>query len=143
MTSPYIQCMLIYPAGSPLANVYFTPVLPPVGKQPLDCLAATRHDSITSSGIKQAVTERIDDVMTLTFPMVPQSDLAAWKAFMNYALGGNPFAYRPNAADNTTWADYTLDSMDWTPKFIAPGYFSFALQCRLWVGSGSPPVSGS
>ena len=143
MTVPYIQCMFVYPAGSPIVDVYFTPTLPPIGKQPLDCLASTRHDSITSSGIKQSVSERIDDVMTLTFPMVPLSDLAAWKSFMIYALAGNIFAYRPNAAVNTTWYDYTLDSQDWNPKFVAPGYYSFELQCRLWVGSGSPPVSGS
>jgi len=141
MTVPYIQSMFIYPAGSPLANVYFTPTLPPTGKQPLDGLAATRHDSITSSGIKQSVLERIDDMMTLTFPMVPQSDLQAWKAFMTYALGGGVFAYRPNAADNTNWNDYTIESMDWTPKFVAPGYFSFEFQCRMLVGS--PQVSGS
>jgi hypothetical protein len=141
MTAPYIQCMFIYPAGSPLANVYFTPTLPPVGKQPLDTLNAIRHDSITSSGIKQSVLERLDDVMTLTFSMVPESDLAAWKSFMTYALAGQIFAYRPNAADDTTWADYTLDSQGWTPKFIAPGYFSFELQCRMLVGS--PQVSGS
>ena len=140
MSAPYIQCTFVYPARSPVVNVYFTPLLPPVGKQPLDCLAAQRHDSITSSGIKQSVLERIDDVMTLTFSMVPQSDLAAWKAFMEYALAGLPFAYLPNAADPTTWADYTLDSTGWTPKFIAPGYFSFELQCRMLVGS--PLVSG-
>ena len=99
--------------------------------------------AVFTHGFHRFVYSEWVNAKTLTFPMVPQSDLAAWKAFMNYALGGNPFAYRPNAADNTTWADYTLDSMDWTPKFIAPGYFSFALQCRLWVGSGSPPVSGS
>lgn len=142
MSVPYIQSMFIYPAGSPLANVHFTPTLPPTGKQPLDGLSATRHDSITSSGIKQSVLERIDDMMTMTFPMVPQSDLAAWKAFMTYALGGGVFAYRPNAADNTNWADYTIESMDWTPKKLeAPGYFSFEFQCRMLMGS--PQVSGS
>jgi hypothetical protein len=132
MTSPYIQCMFIYNPGS--GNVDFTPTYPPIGKQPLDCLAATRHDSITSSGIKQSVLERIDDVMTLTFSYVPASDLAAWKAFMTWALAGNVFAYRPNAADNTVWGDYTLDSQDWTPKFVCLGTFSFELQCRKWVG---------
>lgn len=139
MTSPYIQCMFIYPSGG--GDVEFTPTYPPMGKQPLDCLSATRHDSITSSGIKQSVLERIDDVMTLTFSWVPQSDLASWKAFMLYALAGGVFAYRPNAADNTVWGDYTLDSQDWTPKRVALFTFSFELQCRLWVGATE--VSGS
>jgi hypothetical protein len=127
-----IQCMFIYNSGS--GDVHFTPAYPAIGKQPNDGLAATRHDSITSSGIKQAVLERIDDVTTLTFPYVPQTDLAAWKAMMTWLLAGNVFAYRPNATDNTVWSEYTLDSMDWTPKWVAPYTFSFALQCRLWVG---------
>jgi len=139
MTAPYIQCCFIYNTGP--GDIEFIPTYPPIGKQPNDCLAATRHDSITSSGIKQAVLERIDDVMTLTFPYVPQSDLAAWKTMMAWLLAGNVFAYRPNAADNTVWGEYTLDSVNWTPKWVAPQTFSFELQCRMWVGQ--TVVSGS
>lgn len=135
----FIQCMLIYTTGS--GDIEFTPAYPPTGKQPLDCLTAERTDSITSSGIKQSVLERIDDVMTLTFSTVPQSDLAAWKAFMLWALAGNVFAYRPNAADDTVWREYTLDSKDWNYKWVATGFYSFELQCRLWVGA--TVVSGS
>src|ERR1019366_2559503 len=100
-----IQCIFIYNAGA--GNVQFTPTYPPIGKQPNDGLAATRHDSITSSGIKQAVLERIDDVTTLTFPYVPQTDLAAWKAMMTWLLAGNVFAYRPNANFKAALAAYT------------------------------------
>jgi hypothetical protein len=138
MTVPYIQCMFVYNTGS--GDVQFTPTYPAIGKQPNDCLAATRHDSITSSGLKQSVLERIDDVMTLPFLYVPQSDLAAWKTMMTWLLAGNVFAYFPNALVDS-WNDYTLDSMDWTPKWVAPYTFSFTLQCRLWVGT--PVVSGS
>lgn len=128
-----IQCLFRYNAGA--GDVNFTPVYPPRGKQPLDGLLATRHDSITSSGIKQAVLERIDDVTTLVFPFVPQSDLAAWKAFMLFALAGGVFAYRPNAADPTIWNEFTTDQLDWTPKWVAPQMFSHELKCRLWVGA--------
>lgn len=131
--------MFIYNLGS--GDIEWVPSTPAIGKQPLDCLAATRHDSITSSGIKQSVLERIDDVMTLSFPFVPVGDLANWKAFMAWALAGNVFAYRPNSTINTVWGEYTLDSLDWTPKFVCFGYFSFELQCRLWVGQ--TVVSGS
>jgi hypothetical protein len=134
-----IQSMFVYNLGA--GDIYFTPTIPPIGKQPLDALVATRHDSITSSGIKQAVLERIDDVVTFSFQFVPQSDLTAWKAFMTYALAGGVFAYRPNAADNTVWSEYTLESTEWNPKFISPGWFSFQFQCRLWVGG--TVVSGS
>ena len=137
--SAFVVPMFVYNSGA--GDVEFTPVYPAIGKQPLDGLAATRHDSITSSGIKQSVTERVDDVMTLTFSFVPQSDLASWKTMMKWLLAGNVFAYRPNAADNTVWNDYTLDSMDWTPKWVAPFTFAFELQCRLWVGGTI--VSGS
>lgn len=131
--------MFIYNTGS--GDIEWVPSIPPVGKQPLDGLAAQRHDSITSSGIKQSVLERIDDVMTLTFPAVPQADLASWKAFMEWVLAGNVFAYRPNSLDDTVWGEYTLDSLDWTPKFVCPGTFSFEFACRLWVGQ--TVVSGS
>jgi hypothetical protein len=134
-----IQCMLIYNTGS--GDIYFTPTYPAIGKQPLDGLEATRHDSITSSGIKQSVTERVDDMMVLSFPFVPQSDLASWRAFMLYALAGGVFAYRPNAADPTVWGEYTLESEDWTPKWVSPQTFSFELKCRMWVGQTI--VSGS
>lgn len=123
------------------SDVQFVPSIPPIGKQPLDGLAATRHDSITSSGIKQAVLERIDDVTTLPFQFVPQADLAGWKAFMTYALAGGVFAYRPNSLDDTNWNEYTLDQQDWTPKWVCFGTFSFELQMRLWVGA--TVVSGS
>jgi hypothetical protein len=129
----------IYNLGA--GDIYFTPTWPPIGKQPLDGLEATRHDSFTSTGIKQSVLERVDDVMTLSFQFVPQSDLAAWKAFMTWALAGNIFAYRPNSTDHTVWGEYTLDSMAWTPKFVCVGTFSFDIQCRLWVGA--TVVSGS
>jgi len=134
-----IQPMFIYNTGS--GDIEFVPTYPAIGKQPLDGLSAERHDSITSSGIKQAVVERIDDLMTLSFQLVPQSDLAAWKAFMSYALAGGVFAYRPDATDDTHWNEYTLDSTEWAPKWVSRNMFAFELQCRLWVGA--TVVSGS
>lgn len=131
--------MFIYNLG--FGDIEFVPTYPPIGKQPLDGWTATRHDSFTSSGMKQSVLERIDDVMTLTFSYVPLSDMVAWKQMMEWLLAGNIFAYRPNSSDDTIWGEYTLDSMDWTPKFVCVGIFSFELQCRLWVGQ--TVVSGS
>lgn len=135
----FIVPMFVYNMGA--GDIEFTPTYPAIGKQPNDGLEATRHDSITSAGNKQSVTERVDDVMTLSFQFVPQSDLAAWKQMMLWLLAGNVFAYRPNAADNTVWYEYTLDDTSWTPKWIAPQTFAFELHCRLWVGA--TVVSGS
>lgn len=134
-----IQCMFIYDPGG--GDVEFTPTWPAIGKQPLDGLSAVAHPSISSSGLKQTVLERIDDLMTLPFPYVPLNDLAQWRAFMLWALAGNVFAYRPNAADDTVWSEYTLESDGWSPKFVCVGTFSFELKCRLWVGATM--VSGS
>ena len=131
--------MFLYNPGSGV--VQWVPTYPPIGKQPDDCLEAIRHDSITSSGIKQAVLERLDDVMTLSFPFVPVADLVSWKAFMTFALAGGVFAYRQNSTTNAAWGEYTLDSQEWTPKFVCFGTFSFEFKCRLWVGQTI--VSGS
>jgi hypothetical protein len=134
----FIVPLFTYNSGA--GDVNFIPTYPAIGKQPNDGLAATRHDSITSSGIKQSVLERIDDVMTLPFLYVPQSDLPAWKTMMTWLLAGNVFAYFPNSLVDS-YNDYTLDNMDWNPKWVAPYTFSFELQCRFWVGA--TVISGS
>lgn len=134
-----IQVMFVYNLGA--GDIYFTPAIPPIGKLPLGELSVQRHDSITSSGIKQEVLERLDEFLPFSFQYVPQSDLAAWKAFMTYALKGGVFAVRPNAADPTVWGEYSMESLVWTPKFVSLGIFSFDFQCRLWVGA--TVVSGS
>jgi hypothetical protein len=139
MTAPFIVPAFVYNMGA--GDVTWIPTYPAIGKQPNDGLAATRHDSFTSSGIKQSVLERVDDVMTLSFPYVPLGDLASWKTMMTWLLAGNVFAYLPNSLVDTVWGEYTLDSMDWTPKWTSYQNFSFELQCRLWVGA--TVVSGS
>jgi hypothetical protein len=137
---PYIQCMFIYNPGSGI--VEFVPTYPAISRAALGGGgAATRHDSLTSTGIKKSVLERIDTLNTLTFPFAPAGDMANWQAFMNYALAGGVFAYRPNALDNTVWYEYTLDSMDWVPKLTSWQNHSFDIQCRLWVGATE--ISGS
>jgi hypothetical protein len=137
---PYVQSMLLYDPGSGV--IEFTPVYPAIGKQQLGGgLAATRHDSVASAGNKQSVLERVDTLTTLSFPFCAASDISAWKAFLDYAIGGGVSAFRPNAADDTVWYEYSLDSMDWVLKFVAPGIFSLEFQCRLWVGATE--VSGS
>lgn len=132
--STFLTCEFIYNAGA--GDVHFIPTYPPTKKQPdAGGLAAVRHDSITSSGIKQSVLERIDTLAEFSFPFCPLSDMAGWEAFMSFALGGGVFAYRPNSADNTVWYEYTLESMDWVPKWVSYKQFSISFQARLWVGS--------
>lgn len=140
MTATYKQNMLIYNPGSGIVD--FTPTYPATKRQPgAGGLTATRHDSITSSGIKQSVLERIDTLTTLSFPYCPASEMSSWEAFMSFALGGGVFAFRPDATDDTVWYEYTLESMDWSPKWTSYNNFSIDLQVRLYVGS--TVVSGS
>lgn len=137
---PFINAMFVYQAPGSSVLTGFTPVFPPVKRQPLALwgLEAVRHDSLTTDGIKRSVLERIDNVTTLTFPYVAESDMAAWKAFEEYAVGGGTFAYRPNANDwatnpwdNTGFSTFKLIDMDWKPKFEAPLAFSLEMKLKL------------
>jgi hypothetical protein len=122
-----------YNAGSGVVDLI--PTIPPLKKTySIGGLKATRHDSITSSGEKQSVTERIDTIFPLDFPYVPVTDMAAWEAFMSYALTGGYFTFFPDSTNEAVYYEYTLDSMDWTPKFANFGYFSFSFEMRLYVG---------
>jgi hypothetical protein len=135
-----IQGMLIYNTGS--GDVEFTPTYPALKKAfGAGGLSATRHDSVATAGNKQSRLENIATLNPLTFPICPASDMPSWILFLNYALAGGVFAYRPNAADNTVWYEYTLDSMAAPFKFVSFGVFAVDLQCRLWVGA--TVVSGS
>ncbi len=127
------EYMFVYfPSGT---EVDFTPVFSPVAKQPEYQwgLEAKRVDSITASGLKQSVCERIDQVTTVKFPYVALSDMAAWKAFESYALGGGTFFYRPNIgwSDDTGYLTCAMVSMDWTPKFKSFQAFSLDMKLRL------------
>jgi hypothetical protein len=136
---PFINYMFVYQAS--VGNlVGFTPVYPPRGKQPLYQwgLEAKRADSVTVDGIKKSVLDHIDQVTILTFPFVSLSDMAAFKAFEQFALTGGTFAYRPmpdypviTPGDNTGFSTFTLVNMDWTPKFESPAIFSLAMKLKL------------
>jgi hypothetical protein len=136
--------------GTPVG---FTPLYPPIKKQPLGLweLDAKRADSLTASGIKKTVFERYDTVTTLTFAWAALSDMPAWKNFMAYALTGGTFTYRPlpnypnlvssnpmfqypgtdNGDNATGFSVVQMVSEDWRPKFESVGTFSFAMELRL------------
>ena len=141
-TNSMIQCMFIYPAGSRgSANGLLHAHVSSPGQAAArrsEQRSARFHHLLRDQG---TVLSASHDVTTLGFPAGPQSDLSGWKAFMTYALAGQVFAYRPNAADNTTWADYSWNSKILGPEWAAPQNFSFALQLRKWVGA--TVVSGS
>lgn len=112
-----------------MGDVTFIPTYPPVKKQPVNELDATRHDSITSSGIQQSVTERIDDIQSYDFETVPQADLASWYSFMSYALGGGLFYVYPDSTLTTNNGFYLKD-MNWKPQWAFFQTFKFTINMR-------------
>ncbi len=142
-----------YISGGGGGSTGFTPTYPPLRKQPFELwgLEAERADSATVGGIKKSTLNRLDTVTVLNFDFVPVSDLAAWKAFQQYALSGGTFTYRPlpdypNATSSDPMFQYPgqdsgddasgfsvcqLVSMDWTPHFTSLGNFSLAIKLKL------------
>lgn len=119
--------------------VDFIPAWPAVKKTPQGVapLVAVRHDSITTSGLKQSVVERVDEFLELTFEDVPETDLASWKAFMAIALTGAQFTYYPDSTVPGTYFDYTIENMDWRPKWKSWKNYSFNIIMRLWHGTAT------
>lgn len=112
--------------------VTLTPTYPATGKVPVDALAATRADSITSDGHRQTVVERIDSIKPLVFPYIPEADLAAWSSFLSYALAGGPFDYYPDHTSGTH-TSYELSDEGWQPQRVGRGLYSFTINLRLYV----------
>jgi hypothetical protein len=120
-----------YDAGSGTVN--FTPTYPPINKPLSDELEASRHDSITTSGVKQSITDRVDSFITIEFSFVPQADIAAWKAFFAWTLPGGRFTYYPDATVSGTHTDYTIEEASWVPKRTVFGHTGFKFRMRQWV----------
>lgn len=115
----------------------FTPTYPAKGKQPIATLgqSATRHDSITTSGLQQSVTERVDRVFDLDFSEVPDTDLAGWDAFISWAILGNQFQYAPDSTDLATHVICYLVSTDMPYKYVDYKLFAVNMQCRVVVAA--------
>jgi hypothetical protein len=111
----------------------FTATYPPVGKDLAPELDATREDSITSSGIKQSVTERVDSFQDFNFAYVPQADIAFWSALMANLLAGGTLTYFPDSTDLSSSTDYTTDDLVWKPKRVAFGHSGFPIRLRQVV----------
>jgi hypothetical protein len=117
------------------AGIDFIPTYPPTKKTPYAPLEATRHDSITSSGIKQSVWERTDTFVVLQFETVPESDLPEWQQLFAWILEGNQFTYYPSSLDETTFQQYTIEDMSWTPTWKSFQTYAFTMKMRLVVGA--------
>lgn len=111
----------------------FTSTYPPIGKDLAAEKVATRTDSITSSGIKQSITERIDSFRDFNFAYVPLSDIAFWSPLMDNILAGGVLTYYPDSTDLSTSTDYTTEDTGWKPKKVAFGHAGFTVRLRQVV----------
>lgn len=126
--------LIRYDAGAGTVNV--NPTYPNVKKPKAVDFEAVRHDSITSSGLRQSITERVDRVFEVNFNFVPWEDLTMWSEFFAYAVEGGPFAYYP---DGTTTTYNTWQLVDDKVKFtyVSKGLSSFKFSMRLVPGGPS------
>lgn len=136
--SDFVRPKFAYNAGSGVVD--FSPTYPATqksGPPTVANLSAIRHDSVTSTGIKQSVWERTDELYELNFETVPESDLASWRAMMSWLLQGAQVTYYPDVTDAATYYDYTLEDMAWAPKWKSWKTYTFKLTLRRWVGTAT------
>jgi hypothetical protein len=126
--SGFIKPAFVYDPGG--GNVTLIPTYPPINKQPQGSLNAVRHDTITSSGLKQSVTERVESFNNFEFANVPQADLAAWYGFLGYALAGGQFTVYDDSTSLVSGSRYTLEDTSFDPKRNAFQNYSFTLNTR-------------
>lgn len=101
---------------------------------PYKSYQVTRHDNVSSAGVRETVYERTDEFLEFTMEYVKiGADIQAWDAFIQYALQGGPFNFFP---DSTifVWTTYTLEDTTWQAAYKSLGMFTFKVRMRRWVG---------
>ncbi|MGO9275145.1 MAG: hypothetical protein ACLQOO_33740 [Terriglobia bacterium] len=100
---------------------------------PAYCFAATRHDNLASSGVRESIIERIDQFLELEMEYVALgSDVQNWSSFMLWALRGGQFAYYPDSSQ-TTFTNYWLEDTNWSADYKFAGQYTFKLKFRQVV----------
>ena len=118
---------IVYPSGG---GGTLLPALPPRRFSAYN-RKAIRHDSLSSSGKRQSVLERVDDLISLEFILVSQEEVDLWSTFMDSALKGNAFDYYANFIDfPATFITYHLTDTNWDAKFRLKGNFRFRIRAR-------------
>lgn len=94
---------------------------------------ATRHDNISTAGVKEVVVERVDNFLEITMEWVTTgNDVNGWDAFMQNALQGVQFSYYPDG-NQAAYTNYTLEDTNWRPDYKTPGQYAFRLVFRQVV----------
>ena len=126
----------VYDPGT--GAVTFIPTYANMQKPQLDDFQAVRHDSITSSGIRQSMLERIDRIKPINFEFIPWSDLPSWEAFLSYAMTGGDFSYFPDST-LTGFATWEIVDDSVSPTFVCIGQSKISFSMRLVPGGASAP----
>lgn len=105
---------IVYDPGSGDVTLAFA--MPPIKKPGEDELQAESHVTIASAGPRQVITERVDVFRDVEIDFVPLTDLAAWKAFMQYAVEGKSFKYYPDSTAGA-FEEWTLEDDKWKPTY--------------------------
>jgi hypothetical protein len=112
----------------------FIPTYPPTGKVAVDKQSAVRSDSISSSGLRQSITERIDRVLTLEFPVIPEEDLNDWDAFISWILAAGQFDYYPDSSSGSHNTYQVVDT-DLGPERVGYQLYKITLNLRRVVSA--------
>lgn len=102
------------------------------GPRDFQCAYAGRvHDNLATSGVRERVTEHLDMKIAFTMPaMQVGGDLAAWGAFMAFALAGGMFTFAPNA-QVPFWFHCVSDDEEWQPARVGRGVYSAVFRWRV------------
>jgi hypothetical protein len=91
---------------------------------------ATRHDNLSTAGVKEVVVERVDNFLEITMEWVAiGSDVNGWDGFVQNALQGVQFSYYPDATQPAS-TNYTLEDTTWKPEYKVPGQYTFKVLFR-------------
>ena len=100
---------------------------------PAYSFAATRHDNLSSSGVRESIVERIDQFLEFEMEYVGlASDIQNWSSFMLWALRGGQFAYYPDGSE-TAFTNYWLEDTDWRADYRFAGQYGFKVRFRQVV----------
>jgi hypothetical protein len=96
---------------------------------------ATRHDNISSCGVRESVLERLDEFLEFTvYPIQGGVECENWQAFLDTALSGGLISFYPDAS-LPAFTNYLLEDTESTLEYKAPGIYALALKLRRAVGS--------
>jgi hypothetical protein len=121
---------IVYNPGT--GNVTLAFKYPPKNVTGFD-MEATTHDNFSSAGVRERITERVDNFLGLEMPYVALgSDLSSWQTFLQFALAGGQFSYYPDASQ-PSFTNYWLDDAKQVADYRAPALYKLKLRFRQVV----------